>query len=1047
LVRLADPLHEHAWPQRTHLAWRQPVTRLAAGDDFEIAVVDALDAPLPDQVFLHVRHDGDDTPQRIAMQYAPAEEAFVYRLEDVRRPFHYRATGGDDQSLKEVALQVVEPPEPVDLRLTLHYPPYTGWPAERCETSFRALAGTRVELAGSATKPLRAATIEWAGHSLPLALDAERWRYSLPADGPEPFLVEASGAWRLLLEDREGVVGGRSTDYDVRLVEDAPPSVSLDEPTGNAFVTPEAVVPLTASAKDDLGLRSIVLLIQRGNDGQPSERLPLWAGPDEAPPPPEGFTAANPPGASFTAERDWELTDLGLKPGDQLTIQAEASDYVPQTGLSPPRRLSVISRADLEQHLAERQDGVLNELARLLQLQEQVRGQVGSVQIQVRDVGQLVATDVDQLQSAEMQQRQVQRGLVGATEGVPAQVAGLLADLRNNRVDDPDLERQMEQVLEELARLDRDVLPGVDQALTAAIKDAQRASEDAGGEPVPAPAELPARLDVAAAGQDEVAATLERLLGDLAQGAELGRVYRDLAQVREDQQGLSHDTDAANRETVGRDWDDLTPQEQADLAKLADRQRDLARRFDRAAEQMGRMRESLAGTDPLAADAVADALDQAGRQALSGQMSDAARDVEQNNLGQAGQAQQQIGEQLQDLLDTLANRRETELGRLVTKLKEAEQELAALRERQGALRQKMADAEKLTNEEERRRALERLAREERELQAEAERLARRLERLQAEEAGRSLSRAGESLGQAGQAGEAGDAGTAGEAAGQAERDLEQAQQEVARRRRQAEMDLAIEQLARLEDALRGLSDRQQGLIDELLRLAALRAETGRLSRSQAASVQDLSRAQAGLQAETAEMAEKLASVQVFSLALRGVERQMKRAAELLAELDTGEAPQTAQRNALRRIGQLLAALAAEEGGDQPQQPEEGEQEGGDQGEQGQPPGDGIPELAQLKLLRLLQTELNERTAALEESLDRQAELSPAQREEYAALAEEQGQLAEMLLNLSQPDEPATEDERMPELFPEDDPAPEPEETGLELDSIDGAGTPGDDTIP
>jgi hypothetical protein len=416
----------------------------------------------------------------------------------------------------------------------------------------------------------------------------------------------------------------------------------------------------------------------------------------------------------------------------------------------------------------------------------------------------------------------------------------------------------------------------------------------------------------------------------------------------------------------------------------------------------------------LAAGVISDALHQARQQGIGGKMREAGRNVGQNQVGQAAQRQKQVGDDLKEMLDILATRTAHELARLVEKLREAERDLDDLRARQEGLRKKMEEAAKNPDEEKRREELQRLSREQRKLQEEAERFARKLQRLQAEQAGRSAARAGAKMGQAGQEGEQGDAGQAGEAAAQAEKDLDEAQQQLAQRRKQAEVDLALEQLAKIEDALHSLHDRQQEVINETLRLEQIRQTEGKWTRGQALSVRNLARQEEALKDEADSLAEKLKAAQVFHLALKGACGEMQRAGELLDERETGLPTQKAEQNALRRLAQLLESL-------KPDKPEPGEQQqsGDQQGDPGnQQPGDGIPSLAQLKMLKLMQQDINERTLVLQEAANRQ--LTPDEQREYTALGEEQTALADLVLNLSKPEEsPEDSPENVPDLKPED----------------------------
>jgi hypothetical protein len=108
-----------------------------------------------------------------------------------------------------------------------------------------------------------------------------------------------------------------------------------------------------------------------------------------------------------------------------------------------------------------------------------------------------------------------------------------------------------------------------------------------------------------------------------------------------------------------------------------------------------------------------------------------------------------------------------------------------------------------------------------------------------------------------------------------------------------------------------------------------------------------------------------------------------------------------QQEALRRLEQLLDVLKEQTGG--PMRAGGGGPEGGEGS--GRPPGDGIPPLAQLKLLRALQVEVNQRT---EEFHKKHADLSKLTKEEQAELQSirrEQEDVRGLLEEMTKPDNP------------------------------------------
>jgi len=1029
LARLANPLNDVQWPKVHQLRFVDPVTRVALGQTFEVELVDAEGVSLPDEVRIHFRYDEGDRPARDeveAMQFIDGK--MVARKESVSQPFSYRAEGGDDRSMGWTRLEVVEPPAVESLAIELHYPAYTGFSPQNSQPHLRAPAGTRVTIQAATTKPLRSATLRTdVGLELPATIGDDGYSFTIPTNAQPEFVLDKSGTYWFDLEDREGFHGGQQTRYEMRVIPDSAPTVDIEQPKANIFVTPQAVVPLRILVKDDLAIHQVSLVVLRSDQSDKGGIAQLLVdGPTKIPP--ERVAAnsiANPLGENWPqgerrlVEHGWKLAPLALKPGVQILFHATATDYRPQTGQSSPRRLSIISAAELQDRLTDRQAFILGELARVLKLEQESRAQVSGLELQLKKIGALSKPDVDALQGARLTQQQVDREFVGAAAGIPAHINDLLSDIENNKVDSPDVQRQMQGMLSEIARLAEGPLPTVAREMTAAQKAAQLGQEGAATQPAApdktASADVAPRLTAAGKAQDEVIAALEHMLGDLSEWDNYRRFHRDIGQLRQDQEQIAGETSTVGRQTLSKDLKDLDPQQQVDLAKLGQRQSELARRFDKIRERMEQMSASLRESDPLAAEAITDALDQARHQGVAGRLREAGTNVERNQIGQAAARQSQSLEDLKDLMDTLANRRETELSRLVKKLRQAEQKLSELSRQQEGLRKQMreaakSEAAKKPDEAERRRELERLSREEKKLEEEVQRFARQLQRLQAEKAGQSVAKAGGKMSQAGDKGQQGDAGAAADSADAAQRDLEEAQQELAKQRQQAEADLAQEQLAKLEIALSSMHERQQGLLTETEHYEQIRKQKDRLTRAEALSVSDLARQEQSLAAESQDLGKSLVSAEVFKFVLDSAARDMTAASEHLNARDTGEPAQRAERSALARIAQVLDAMKSDD--KQPPEEKSGDDGGGKDG-QGQ--GGGVRSMAELKLLKLMQEQLNGRTRELEQTRDASQTLTDAQRHELTALAAEQGRLADLLLDMVQPDEDNPEDS--PEKLP------------------------------
>jgi hypothetical protein len=783
-------------------------------------------------------------------------------------------------------------------------------------------------------------------------------------------------------------------------------------PSTNTANAVSNAVPKDAPPEDDRGEPPA-----GGVQSPPVESaIALYTGPEKPQPQPEGQAADASGGDRQLVEYRWELEPLQLTPGTSVEFFAEASDYLPQTGRGDVRRLSVVTPRELLDRLAARQNLLATELLRALTMQQAGREQTEGLLIRLQEMKRFEQSDLDRLRAAELNQRQVNNLLTSTGEGVPMHVLAIFADLENNRLDTPDLVRRMQDILAELDRAGREHLPVIGRELTSAIKTAEVSLTDS---PLPKGEgtyleTAAGSLDTVAKQQDQVVAALEKLLSQLRQAEGYQQFHRDLSLLLRDQEETARRTGDVGQRTLTKSLADLLPQDTADLRILAARQLEHARTLDRILQAMQQAADDLRRDDPVAADTVADALEEARRLAIGGSMRSAGENVRQNQIGQASGTQKEIIRQIQEVLDILANRRNQELDRLVKKLREAAVDIDDLAKAQAELQRAMEKNAQNPPDENAKNQWRRLAEEQARLQKETEKLTRRLERLTAERAAASAKQAAGEMGAAGQSATAGNGAGASQGAGAAKKSLDEAARQLDERKRQAELDLAVEQLSRMEDAVKQLHAGQQKAVAETDRLEMLRQKEGDLKRSRLATLRDIARMQRALQEDALKLAEKLTAASAFNLTLTGAAADMGRAADSLDNRSTGVETSAAQQNALRRLNLLLEALKPEP---PPEKKDDDNAGGGAGGKKGAPqPGDGIKKLAELKLMKLLQQEIQLRTVELQQAVG-EGEPNEDQRRQFAQLAEEQGRLAELMLKMIQPVENAPEEN--PENIPDE----------------------------
>jgi len=999
MARLAYPLGEIHWPRKNYLELVERVTRVARGRAFEVEVIDRFGARLPPRVEIYYRTSGpggEVVEEAQPMQHAGS--MVVARRENVTRPFAYRVEGGDDRSMGWIDVELLDPPAVASLAATISPPEYTGRPASRSTGQLRLLRGSRVAIDATATKRLKSAAMApEGGERVACQIGKDGRRFSLGGRG---FTPEKSGHYHFDLLDREGIRGGGEDRWDIQILEDQPPVVSIERPSGTTFVTLGAIVPLRVTASDDLALRRINLVV--GDDGEnrpdagpgatPGARvIALFEGPPRATPPADAS-----PGQRQTIDYRWNLAEMRLRPGQRIVICASAEDYLPQAGRSDSRSIVVLRPEELVDRLAERQEAILAELARALNLQQESRGQLERVQNTLDGAGALDRAGVDRLRTAELGQREIIRILTDRDEGVPGQVERLLDDLDNNRLDSPDVQRRMESLLDELGRLGASVLPAITLEMTASIKTAEIGLERE-GDASAGRRDRPLATSLAAArrAQDEVIAVLERLLGRLNRWNEHRRFHQRWAQLIRRQQSLAERTEALGRDLLGQRPEDLPPETAARLTAAAGDQLELARQLDQLLQEMDESREAVAARDPLAAETMSDAVARSRELGTGGHMLSAGDAIGRNRLARASALQGQIIAELREAFELLSRRRQDELARLAETLPAAEGELSELVRRQRTLRERMEqEASAAPTGNERRWEWESLGRQQGQLQADAGRLASRLDQLLAQQPAESLRAAAERMGEASRAAGAVKAHSAVRHAKEAEAALGEAAQRLAQHVARLQTEAATEELARLAAAIESLHRRQTNVADETRRLHVAAAP----GQGQPSALRALAGHQAALAQETSELAATMRSARVFEQVLRQAAGQMTTAAGWLGRQTCDARAQSPQRAALAGLKQLLESLrpassappAATPGGAR-------DATAGRQAGKRTHPG----AVAQLRLLKMLQEDLFVRTQKWEGRFGGRSPLPSEARREYKQLSQEQGRLADLLIELTQ----------------------------------------------
>jgi hypothetical protein len=530
----------------------------------------------------------------------------------------------------------------------------------------------------------------------------------------------------------------------------------------------------------------------------------------------------------------------------------------------------------------------------------------------------------------------------------------------------------------------------------------------------PDPAQPRKVLAEARKGQEEVEKTLNDLLTRrLEPWTSSHEIKGEANRLLEEQKRLQTEVEKLAKETAGKSPEDLTAAQKTELDNLKDGQQKLEERTRHLLEKMDRVADQREKKDPEMARELRDALKEAQQNNIVENMKEAREDIGRNELNKAQGKQQESVRDLKKLVKDLEDRREAELDRLTKKLREKEKELADLVKEQEELRKKVQEASQIGDKAQRQEELKRLARRQKELREKTEKMVEELTRMRAPRAGEALGQAGEQMQEAGQKMNGGQEGE-DEQEETLER-LHEAQRELQHARKEAEEELGREQIIRLADLIRPLKERQEALRAETTRAQENVQLKGKWVRALQNDFLLKRDAQKGLGKETAELAEKrLNQAPVFARMMRRAGEAMTAAGERMGavakeQVDPKELPDAEitrlQQLAQRRLTQVVDALkeTAEKmeqarGGN----PDESGEEGGQSQAQAGPLGDGIPPLAQLKLLRDLQKDINERTETFQKQHPDLKNLLEKDRAVLESIRKDQQDVAELIDEMNRP---------------------------------------------
>lgn len=425
-------LSDAQWPKRTRMVVDLPGGELlgARGDDLEVRAFAEGERPREVDIIFEFASGKKGRETMIAV----GERGFRHTFVRVEEEFRFRVKGGDDET-EWFQTKLADRPKVDQVRLTVEPPAYAGiarytLPAD--QRAAEALRGSTVTLDIRLNKPVVRADLMTGQEIVGTASGTgEKWSMRITPSETRNY--------HFALEDELGLLNKRPVRVSIRVLKDAAPRVRMKIPNVSDIITAEAILPLEMAFSDTYGLARAELVYQLTREGFGIEVVPL-----------SDFKTRM---TKFDTHLRWPVSPLAVVPGDRLTLFAQAADFNdvdgPGESQSAAATMRVVSRDEFLVEMARREQEYRREFERVVEQQEELRGQLLTLIRQLDDPS-ILSTAAQRTVAFERRQRQI----AGQVNLLRQQFEQIFSELTINGLDSVAFrERLGEGVVTPLSRL------------------------------------------------------------------------------------------------------------------------------------------------------------------------------------------------------------------------------------------------------------------------------------------------------------------------------------------------------------------------------------------------------------------------------------------------------------------------------------------------------------------------------------------------------------------------------------------------------------------
>ncbi|MEX2115346.1 MAG: DUF4175 family protein [Bacteroidota bacterium] len=549
--------------------------------------------------------------------WGDTSDVFNASLASLRATTDYYAEFAGLQS-ERFRITIVDRPLVRSFQVQLDFPPYTRQPSrvqEEFVGDITALAGTRVRITGTASKDLATGSLRFKqGAEIPLSIRASRFSGQ--------FTVNADSKYALELTDENGLSTTDPLFYEVTVLPDEPPAVTLLEPGRNVDIAGTSSLPLLISIRDDfgfsrlrLGFRLIHSRYERPSETYSFQEIPIRTG-----------TAVQ-----LEVPFVWDFSGLKLVPEDVVEYFAEIFDNDAVRGPKSSRsQVFLLRLPSLEEVFTDLDTGheeTLEDLRKTAEEAKELRKNVESIQEDFKK-----NKDIDWQQQRKMEEtakkyEELQKKL----QDVQSRLENMAEQMQEQNVLSPEtMEKYLElqQLFEQLNSAE----------MQKAMKQLQQAMQNVNKE------QLRQALQQLTFSEEQFRQSIERTL-DLLKRIQIEQKLDEARKRAEELLKLQKELEAATDQANDPDQAKMLAEKQQDVQKQLDQLKQSAQ------DVQNRMEEFFTEMPEEELQAAIDRLDST---RADESMRQAASELRSGKRDQARKAQAEIQQALQQFSEDLA---------------------------------------------------------------------------------------------------------------------------------------------------------------------------------------------------------------------------------------------------------------------------------------------------------------------------------------------------------------------------------------------------------